>query len=203
MKPKKRIRKCLIGFQALVLVATIGFGTAWAWNSHQASQENNMQSRTVSVKINEEFPDPTVEAGKTKIKEVTLKNTGTAASFVRISYSESWITDTAQLEGNGEVQKNWTSSWTDDWMDGGDGWYYYKKVLPAGANVRILTGVTFPPTIPEDAEYTLDFMVESVQVSDQAEVNTDSTNKLFGKTGTVSNATIKNGAVTAGAVSWN
>jgi hypothetical protein len=203
LKLMNKCLKLLAGLIALAVMGTVGFGAVWSWNSHQTSQENNFQSRTVSVKVNEDFPDPTVTSGSTQIKVVSIENTGTDAAFVRVGYSEGWTTETAQLEGTGGVQKNWTSSWLNDWTDGGDGWYYYKKILPAGESVQILSSVTFPAVIPGNADYNLNFMVETAQVSDQAEVNTAATQKLFGKAGTISGATIADGAVIAGAVSWS
>ncbi|MDD4849241.1 MAG: hypothetical protein PHO10_00925 [Gemmiger sp.] len=205
MKPQKHIGRFLVGVVALALISAIGFGAAWAWNSHQTSQENNLQSRTVKVAIEENFPDTTVTAGATKVKAVTLRNTGTAAAFVRVSYAERWQNATNMVEGPTGVTKNWTTGWQNNWMDGGDGWYYYKKVLPAGATTDILSGVTFPATLPnlQGLEYHLDFMVETVQVSDQNEVNADATATLFGKTGAVTSPTIADGAVIAGDVSWS
>lgn len=191
------------GISALLLVAAIGFGTTLAWSSRTAGQDNHMQSRTEAIEVREEFPDRTVGAGMTRTKRVTLQNTGTAAAFVRVSYTEGWETDTARLVGDTQVTKDWTASWGRDWDDGGDGWYYYKKILPAGEGIRILDGVTFPAAVPAEARYTLDFMVETVQASDENGVNADATGALFGRTGTLSGASVTGGAVTAGTVIWD
>lgn len=201
MQNKKKAR-ILADVFALLLVAVIGFESTWAWSTHEISQENNVQSRTAEIKIQEEFPDQTVEAGKEKIKKVTVQNTGKTAAFVRVSYAEGWDKDTERLTGSSAVTKNWTVSWESDWEAGSDGWYYYKKILPSGSGVQILNGVAFPASVPQDAQYTLDFMVESVQVSTEEEVNRDAAKKLFGRTETLSQTVVENGAVTAGVVDW-
>ena len=97
-------------------------------------------------------------------------------------------------------EERWKSQWTDGaaWFDGGDGWYYYRKILKAGERTEeILTKVLFNEKLlaenPEyqKAYYQLYFKAEVVQCSDgsntlnSAEVNADATEKLFGKTAAV------------------
>lgn len=90
MKSDKKSFRAVFYTIALVLVAAMGFTGAYAWNVHQASQENNMQSRTVKIEIEEVFPDKTVTPGVTKIKQVSFNNTGTAGAFLRVAYAEWW-----------------------------------------------------------------------------------------------------------------
>lgn len=202
MRTKTRAWFALTGMLALLLIGVAGFGAAWAWNTHRAQQVNQLESRTVSVTVEENFPVKYVEAEATKDKAVTVRNTGSAAAFVRVSYAEYWTTDTEQLAGATNVKQNWTSDWTSDFERHDDGWYYYKKVLPAGESVQVLESVTFPASVTAGASYHLDFQVETVQVSDEAEVNTDATGKLFGRTAEVTDMTTSYGAVTGDTVTW-
>lgn len=202
MRTKTRAWFALTGMLALLLIGVAGFGAAWAWNTHRAQQVNQLESRTVSVTVEENFPVKYVEAEATKDKAVTVRNTGSAAAFVRVSYAEYWTTDTEQLAGATNVKQSWTSDWTSDFERHDDGWYYYKKVLPAGKSVQVLKSVTFPASVTAGASYHLDFQVETVQVSDEAEVNTDATGKLFGRTAKVTDMTPSYGAVTGGTVTW-
>lgn len=202
MRTKTRAWFALTGMLALLLIGVAGFGAAWAWNTHRAQQVNQLESRTVSVTVEENFPVKYVEAEATKDKAVTVRNTGSAAAFVRVSYAEYWTTDTEQLAGATNVKQNWTSDWTSDFERHDDGWYYYKKVLPAGESVQVLKSVTFPANVTAGASYHLDFQVETVQVSDEAAVNTDATRTLFGSAATVANMTTSYGAVTGGTVTW-
>lgn len=201
MRRKTRVGYALTGILTLILIGAASFGAVWAWNTHAARQDNQLESRTVSATIQEDFPDPTVTAGATKKKAVTVENTGTAAAFVRVCVAEYWTTDTEQLIGVGEVTKKWSTAWRDD-FELRDGWYYYKKVLPEGKSVPVLESVTFPASVPDGASYHLDFQVETVQVSSDNAVNTNATKTLFGRTGTVSGMTTLHGAVTDGNVTW-
>lgn len=203
MRRKTRVGYALTGILALILIGAASFGAVQAWNTHTATQVNQLESRTVSATIQEDFPDKTVTAGDTKTKSVTVKNTGTAAAFVRVCVAEYWTTDTEQLIGETGVTKNWASAWRDDFeFHDHDGWYYYKKVLPAGESVQVLESVTFPASVPDDASYHLDFQVETVQVSSDNAVNKNATKTLFGRTGTVGGMTTLHGAVTVGNVTW-
>lgn len=200
MRRKTRVGYALTGILALILIGAASFGAVQAWNTHTATQVNQLESRTVSATIQEDFPDKTVTAGDTKTKSVTVKNTGTAAAFVRVCVAEYWTTDKEQLIGETGVTKNWASAWSDFEPHGG--WYYYKKVLPAGESVQVLESVKFPASVPNDASYHLDFQVETVQVSSDDAVNTNATKTLFGRTGTVGGMTTLHGAVTGGNVTW-
>lgn len=201
MRRKTRVGYALTGILALILIGAASFGAVWAWNAHTTRQDNQLESRTVSATIQENFPDTTVTAGDTKTKSVTVENTGTAAAFVRVCVAEYWTTETEQLLGVDEVTKKWSTAWRDD-FELRDGWYYYKKVLPAGGSVQVLESVTFPANVPNGASYHLDFQVETVQVSSEAAVNKDATKTLFGRTGTVGGMTALHGAVTGGDVTW-
>lgn len=200
MRRKTRVGYALTGILALILIGAASFGAVWAWNTHTARQANLLESRTVSATIQEDFPDKRVTAGATKTKAVTVNNTGTAAAFVRVCVAEYWTTKTEQLLGVDEVTKNWNTAWSDFELHGG--WYYYKKVLPAGGSVQVLDSVTFPASVPDGASYHLDFQVETVQVSSDSAVNTNATKTLFGRTGTVGSMTTLHGAVTGGNVTW-
>lgn len=202
MRTKTRAWFALTGMLALLLIGVAGFGAAWAWNTHRAQQVNQLESRTVSVAVAEEFPSNRVEKGTTKKKTVMVQNTGNAAAFVRVSYAEYWTTATEQLAGATNVKQNWTTDWKNDFKRHDDGWYYYKKVLPAGGSVQVLESVTFPASVTAGASYHLDFQVETVQVSDEAAVNTDATKTLFGRTAEVTDMTTSYGAVTGGTVTW-
>lgn len=200
MRRKTRVGYALTGILALILIGAASFGAVWAWNTHTTRQDNQLESRTVSATIQEDFPNTTVTAGATKTKAVKVKNTGTAAAFVRVCVAEYWTTETEQLIGATGVKKNWASAWSDFTLH--DGWYYYKKVLPAGESVQVLDSVTFPASVPDGASYHLDFQVETVQVSSDHAVNKNATKTLFGRTGTVGGMTTLHGAVTGGDVTW-
>lgn len=208
-KKTKRFGRFVLGILALALIWSVGYVGTLAWNKHRVEQKNHIQSREVEVEIQEEVPDKTVTAGAEKTKEVWFENTGSAAVFLRAAYVENWTVAKEDgrktlLSGEQGVEKQWTQSWSEDWVDGGDGWYYYRYVLASGGRTEpILTSITFPASVPEAGTYTLSFQVEAVQVSDEDAVNADATQKAFGKTGTLTNKTVSQGAVTSATVIWD
>ena len=81
------------------------------------------------------------------------------------------------VNGENVVQKNWTSAFTNDFIDGGDGWYYYKKVLNAEESVQVLESISLKEdlisTSPyyndyKNYTYELDFNFEAIQASSSA-----------------------------------
>lgn len=211
MKTRKAHRfnfRTLLWLVALLIIMAAGIGVVSAWNMHEAQQANNLQSHNVSIRIDETFPDGTVTAGATKIKRVAFNNLSSAPVFLRVTYVETWENGSLWLEDDGShAIKKWTSAWSNDWWDGEDGWYYYTKVLPAGGSTEdIISSVAFPADLAGEyagGQYSLAFIVEAVQLSDEAEVNTSATESVFGKTAAVLVTSTSNGAVTAGTVSWS
>lgn len=206
VKPRKRPRAALI-LLILFLASAAGIGASYAWNMHVVNRDNIMESRNVKVDIEEEFPDKKIAPNTTKTKKVNFKNTGSAAVFLRVAYNEVWQNGNDWLQDDGShAVKDWTSTWTGQFTDGKDGWYYYNKVLAAGKSTgEILSAVTFPGGLDKqyvDGSYSLDFIVETVQVSDEEPVNDSATQTVFGRKATVEYMTTKDGAVTGGDVKW-
>lgn len=187
----------------LMAVLALGIGGTGAAVRHRMALKNEVRTPTVEVTTNETIGNVDRYSGK-KQKEVVFENTGTADVFLRIAYAETWIY-TESLSGGKEeqiilpnrsetgnddsiVSKEWDSEWSQHWYDGGDGWYYYKKILKANEKTdKILKSVTFndtdnyPDSRYADAEYQLHFQVEAVQASDELQVSKDAVKELFDK----------------------
>ena len=77
----------------------------------------------------------------------------------------------------------------ENWELGEDGWYYYKKVLPAGSMTEdFMEKVDFSnienldeslKTTYKNADYEIHFQAEVVQASDEWKVSEDAVAKLF------------------------
>lgn len=204
-----RIKKGILGFFMLLLAVTLSIGGTLAWTFHQVSQENRLQSHTVAAVI-DETTDGRLSTSGSEIKEVSFRNTGSSAVFLRVAYNESWQSPTEGWLPNesGYAVKGWSSTWGSQWEDGGDGWYYYRQVLPAGASTAaVLNNVVFSSALPpkyQDAAYDLNFTIEAVQASDEAAVNTSATQTVFGRTAAVIGMTVSaDGACTGGTVTWS
>ena len=134
----------------------------------------------------------TSEAGFGK-HGITFRNEGASSSKVllRIAYSETWSkADGTIISNNGAagnaVTKNWTTDFGRDFVDGNDGWYYYKNVLNPESEVRVLDSIELVDNSYSIYNYDLSFRFESVQADATA------ANTLWGKTVTIDD----NGAAT-------
>ena len=131
-----KMKRPLMVLMVVVTVCLTAVGGIYAWSKLSASVTNNIKTPTVDTEVVEKFDkDSTVDWFDQVEKEVQFKNTGTAPVFLRVSYAEFWKDADGKVisglvDGNEVVNKNWTEAWQNDWFDGGDGWYYYKKVLP-------------------------------------------------------------------------
>jgi len=75
-------------------------------------------------------------------KLVVIKNTGDVNVTARVSYEEFWkganstsadhVTELPLKNGNNESIAQINFDYVDDWLDGGDGWYYYRYTLAPG-----------------------------------------------------------------------
>lgn len=198
-----KIRKKLWAVPGLAVLSVIGITFA-VW--HQGIQHtNHLEADTIKAEIVENYtPSKPVD---TVTKEVSFKNAGTTDVFVRIAYIESWekkdknndpILLSNQVNGKDVTTKNWAEHFTSKWYDGGDGWFYYRQILPAGQSTEeILNSVTFPDDTQGayqgygDADYSLYFKVEMLQASTgDATLNKDTVNQeasqtVFGKSAMV------------------
>ncbi len=202
----KKNKKLII---AASLLASLVVGETYAWVASSLTVDNELIGHTTQVEVVEDkFYKGENESWVTK--EVYFENRGSSAVFLRMSYQEYWEyndqllpnsipgasgatgADVATKVFNAKVfqpsdEKNTL------WLDGGDGWYYYTKVLPAGGKTdEVLKQVKFPTEYAgeyakyKDAEYHLYFKVEAVQAStspktlNRDDVNAKATAKVFG-----------------------
>lgn len=207
MRKKRKILLFLSGCLSLLLIAS-----TFAFWTGKINHTNELKADNINAKIEETF-EPSKPVGTVQ-KEVAFKNDSSNASFLRISYAETWEKTEGdnktllnnQLNGKDVATKNWINGFGENselWTDGGDGWYYYNQVLEPGAETKnILEAVSFPEYSGayqdyKDADYQLYFRMELLQVSDsQSTLNSDEVNKkasqtVFGKEATVSDTTVK------------
>lgn len=197
----------------LLFAASAIIGLTGATILHQLTLQNPIKTPTVEGKITED--------NNKNYKNAIFENTGEANVFLRVSFSESW---TYQQEGKEKIilpneglvntqsdpaakpsyeskpiaVPNWNNR--ADWVEGNDGWWYYKKVLlnkdegtrdgkTDNKTSQFVKEVNFDNVNKakderyKDAEYQLHFTMEVVQCSDQKQVSIDAVEALFkGKT---------------------
>jgi len=222
MKEKIRLKIKSKGLKArailvvsLILAITV-LGATYAYTAHKNELENLLKAHIVSGEIIEEgasvgdSKDYQLTPGANTAKRVQFKNTGDVAVFVRVAYGETWVDKDGKplVHMASYATPSWTSNWTSEWTNGGDGWYYYKKILKAGdTTAQVLSGVSFlnTPTLPTEyaqGDYQLTFVMEVVQCSDETAINNNALSKTFGKAATA-DLVIEKGTVTGGTVNWS
>lgn len=188
---------------ALAAVGAFAVGVTAAAVLHYMSLDNRLRTPKVEAHVEEDLSDG---------KKVKFTNAGTANIFIRAAWGESWRLDGSpgeilsnqcetRVEGTwvqaAEPQwqgvENKSESVSDEilWQDGGDGWWYYKRVLPPGEETEyILETVDFTnlEKLKEEdrekykkASYDLHFTLEAVQASEDCQVSQDAVHALFGK----------------------
>lgn len=161
----------------LILLFVICFvGVTFAYYSYSETFNNNFDVGNFNVVIEEVFEENSCLGNYCNndfvSKEVYVVNKESTDAIVRVSYNEYFnklneneYSDILSLTEY-SVIKVWTSTFKSDWTYY-NGWYYYKKVLPAGEQVQILSGVSSNDCYGVYV-YNLDFNIESVQASEEA-----------------------------------
>lgn len=184
------LRKHKVLTAVLLIAAAAVIGSTGATVLHKMTLENPIKTPSVEGEIDE------ILKGGNKI--VTFVNDGEADVFIRAAYSEQWsIEDTILPNPCDESGKKIVSpDISEKWVEGGDGWYYYKQVLPGSVSgkkqktVEFITGVNFGEegTLGETykkASYEIHAVMEVVQASDAVAVSQAAVQDLFGKNITI------------------
>ena len=199
MKDKiKKMNKKPIIFILIVLALTVIGGT-FAYYYTEISLPNQFKTMTYNVTINEVFNDTW---GTKRVSFVNNEETNTPV-VLRINYNEKWRKEVSgvllsldnNVNGENVVEKTWTTAFTNDFVDGGDGWYYYKKTLNAEESVQVLDAIALKESLISTSPYyndyksytyELDFNFEAIQASSNA----------------ISNLWNKNATISEGNVTW-
>lgn len=195
MKFKKIKKKPLIFLLALIAIGVVG--TTFAYYYTEVSFPNQFRTMTYNVTIEEEFNDTW---GTKKVSFVNKEKTNTPV-VLRINYNELWRKEVNgvklsldnNVNGENVVTKNWTSTFTSDFIDGGDGWYYYKKTLNAEESVQVLNSISLKEDLIRTSPYyndyksytyELDFNFEAIQASSSA------ISEIWSKTATINGSNV-------------
>lgn len=124
-----------MGFLAgAVLVGALFCSGIYAYLTAQAGQVNQLTMGENVIETEEEFPDPDPKPGESIKKVVKVKNTGDVPCFVRTQV----LFSNGEAEAVSSIDLN-TVDWTEKQ---GDGYYYYKHILPAGeTSTALMTAI--------------------------------------------------------------
>lgn len=156
----KKLKKT--SFITLVLVFTLGI-VVWAFRSSNDSVQNEFIVADLNISIDENFKSPTdfLHQGDSYIKDVKVKNNSNQPIFVRVMALPQIVSGEIVLETKGIISLDIDES---KWIDGKDGYYYYKDVLEVGkTTVSLFKNVSIADNIIKDIyeNSKFDIMVKS------------------------------------------
>ena len=190
-------KKRPLAFILFLLILGI-VGTTLAYYYSETIIPNRFKVLTYNVALEEKYNN------SWGVKEVEFSNNEETNTPVvlRINYNESWRKEVSGIKlsldnnvnGQNVVEKNWTTAFTDDFIDGEDGWYYYKKVLNAEESVKVLNSIQLNENLISTSpyyddyktyDYELDFNFEAIQA------NTTAISQIWGKTAVISGGKVR------------
>lgn len=140
VKYKKNNRtKIALIFVSICLVITIGI--TLAYYSNVVSISNKLVTNEPKIELIEKFSQgSTFLPGEKVDKQVKFSNSGKINALIRVRYSDIWvdINDESVIGDTSLVLKEWTNAWNNEWIDGKDGYFYYKKVLKVGKTTNVI-----------------------------------------------------------------
>lgn len=145
-------RKLLIASVLVIVIASLSLGTL-AYFTGNTTAHNVITSGNIDIELVEktksgdtlvDFPKEGISGvmpGADVSKIVTVKNTGSGTAWIRVKVT-SQITGAEDpppvIELGNELIPVMTFDIGSDWIDGGDGYYYYKNPVAAGKSTTEL-----------------------------------------------------------------
>lgn len=180
-------------FFILLLLLVIGIGGTFAYYYTEILVPNNFKTMTYNVAIVDEFYD---DWGTKKVSFVNNEETNTPV-VLRINFNESWRKEvdgtTLSLDNNvngtNVVTKSWTSSFTNDFVKGEDGWYYYSKILNSKEEVLVLESISLNEDLIKTSPYYEDYKTYTYELSfnfEAIQANSKAVLEIWNKTVSIS-----------------
>lgn len=132
---------CLLLILSITVTGTVAFLV-----THTTSITNRFDDSYVACEVSEDFNEVTK-------RDVKIKNTGDTQAYIRAYVNVVWMNDAHEVYGVSPTESEYTIDYvTDgDWLEGSDGYWYYKYPVNAGDltttlinECSIADGVTAP-----------------------------------------------------------
>ena len=130
MRKKFNKKPVILAAAALALTVSLSVGSALAYFTAYSTAKGTVP---LNIGFTETVPEETVDENG---KHVVINNIGDYDCFVRVKVFS-------------DIEVTYNPKNTDDWTDGGDGYWYYNPVLPAGEKTSELV-VSFEYPTGED-----------------------------------------------------
>ncbi len=159
------MRKKTIAVSTILLIILLSSMT-YAWFFESESIDNIFKMGTIEVEVLEPgFDDLTNVSTGNYTKNVQVASRGTKRTYVRVRLIPEWSNPSLPVS-NVEFNLN-----LGDWVDGGDGHYYYKYYLTQNqVTSLLLESVTFTDLGPEynGETFTIKVVAEGAQITHDA-----------------------------------
>lgn len=169
---KKLVIVAVIALLAVAALATVAYFSA------QDTATNVITTGNVTMKLHEyqvvdgetkPYPEDAVAAmpGTVISKIPTIENTGDNDFYTRAKVSVAFYADKDMKELVNLDTKYVTYDITKDWIDGGDGWYYYNGIVKPDEEVVLFNTVSFDKEMPNEYQnkyVKVDISTQAVQV---------------------------------------
>lgn len=142
----------LLAMVVLILAGAVGGTLAYIVTSSGPVQ-NTFTPAHVTCAVEEDFSNNV----KNNVK---IRNTGNTSAYIRAAVVGNWVKD-------GKIVAPWEDNITynqSDWVEGSDGYYYYKYAVAAGQVTNNLFNSYTPGSTPvEDAHLEMTIVCQAVQ----------------------------------------
>lgn len=150
-------KKLLALSLTVICLSTLAYGTL-AYFTAEDTAHNVITSGNVEIQLlewadegkTEPFPQNGVSGvlpGMQVTKFVEIKNTGSAAAWVRVRVDKQF-TLAKDAEGQADPGMMTLDFHQEAWADGADGYYYYQKALASGETTEpLFAAITFDPAM--------------------------------------------------------
>lgn len=169
MSKKKAV---IVSSVVLALLLVVGGTMAW-FTSNPEAIDNKFTAGTVKIRVNENgFKNlENVNPGDTHEKKVTIESLGSKQTYIRVQLTPKWENADGIIS---ELKEKEPTSYDigGDWIEGEEGWYYYKDIMKGGETTPLIEEVKFDGPKMGDkyqgATFTLTIKAEAVQASHEA-----------------------------------
>ena len=197
----KLIKNNKIIFVILLFLVILSIGGTIAYYYQNIVIPNEFQTLLYNVTIDEDFNN---EWGTKKVY-ITNNEISNSNVLIRVNYNEIWSKKIGNtlvylsntINGTNVVDKGWTDTFSNDFIDGLDGWYYYKKLLAPNETIQILNSISLNNyLIEQNSEYEeyLDYNYKLIFNYEAIELNAVKVSNIWNKNITIdgSNVTWRN-----------
>ena len=142
---------------SLCLIFALAVGTTLAYlKANTSPVTNTFKAATSEIKIDEKLD------GNQKTS-ITVKNEGTATSYVRVKLVMNWVDESGNVVSGGNLPEVALNE--PDWFMKDGIYYYTKPVAPEDSTANLLKDPITQPNAPDGCHLEVTVLAESIQAA--------------------------------------